>query len=60
MTDKELASGFKAYVPGQQSPQDADNAAASSQPNAVPDNIKLVKFRGSVLDIEKLVEKMDK
>jgi len=55
LTDKELASGFKQYVPGCSQQEGATGAA---QPTT--ETNKLVKFRGSVLDIEKLVEKMDK
>lgn len=49
-SDKELASGFKQYVPG----TEMESAASTGETN------KLVKFRGTVLDIEKLMEKMDK
>jgi len=57
-TDKELATGFRQYVPGTE-----QRAAAASDSAETPlplDTNKLVKFRGSVLDIGKLVEKMDK
>lgn len=57
-TDKELASGFRQYVPGTDQAAGAD-AASDSSPLSLDTN-KLVKFRGSVLDIGKLVEKMDK
>ena len=57
LTDSELASGFKQYVPGSQSNGGGDTAQAAA--SALETN-KLVKFRGSVLDLEKLMEKMDK
>ena len=57
LTDSELASGFKQYVPGSQSNGGGDTAPAAA--SALETN-KLVKFRGSVLDLEKLMEKMDK
>ena len=52
-SDKELASGFKQYVPGTEV-EGREDASPTLETN------KLVKFRGTVLDIEKLVEKMDK
>lgn len=53
-SDRELAAGFKQYVPGGAPDASTDAVAATMETN------KLVKFRGSVLDIEKLMEKMDK
>jgi len=53
-SDRELAAGFKQYVPGGATDASTDAVAATMETN------KLVKFRGSVLDIEKLMEKMDK
>lgn len=52
---KELTSGFRKYLP----------AAASSGDGAVqsgetPQTNKLVKFRGTVLDLEQLMDKLDK
>jgi hypothetical protein len=51
----DLAVGFKKYIPGA-----GTTAADSSAAAVVAESSKLVKFRGTVIDIEKLVEKLDK
>jgi hypothetical protein len=51
-----LAVGFKKYIPG----AGATAGAGSGESSVVAESSKLVKFRGSVIDLEKLVEKLDK
>jgi hypothetical protein len=53
---EDLAKGFKQYVPGA---GDATAGAAAHASNETPVE-KLVRFRGTVIDLEKLMEKMDK
>jgi hypothetical protein len=52
---EELAKGFKQYIPGG-GKGEAGGAAAGGE-TAVE---KLVRFRGTVIDLEKLMEKLDK
>jgi hypothetical protein len=51
---EELAKGFKQYIPG--AGKEGGGAAAGGE-TAVE---KLVRFRGTVVDLEKLMEKLDK
>ncbi len=52
---EELAKGFKQYIPG--GGKEAGGAAAAGGETAVE---KLVRFRGTLVDLEKLIEKLDK
>jgi hypothetical protein len=50
----ELAKGFKQYIPG--GGEEAGAAAAGGETTVE----KLVRFRGTLVDLEKLMEKLDK
>jgi hypothetical protein len=54
---EELAKGFKQYIPGGGKGEAGGAAGAAGGETAVE---KLVRFRGTVVDLEKLMEKLDK
>jgi hypothetical protein len=57
---KQLSAGFRQYLPAASSQTGGPAAAADGQQLETPQTNKLVKFRGTVLDLEQVMDKLDK
>ena len=61
-SSKELSAGFRQFLPsgGKDNGQQAAGVSGGQDSAIAPQTNKLVKFRGSVLDLEQLMDKLDK